>query len=324
MSAYRKYFEPAYGEMAPETIIGEPEIMDLGDPARWRARFTPESAASILALIRPTCRYGALMSVRTTNTHIQHDGALLPVRIYHPDGPGTHPIVVFYHGGGFMMNDFTIYDYVTRYIAKYSGAVVVAVEYRLAPELKCPAGLEDCYATLEWAVDHAREFGGDPASVTVCGDSAGGNFAAAVALMARDRKGPKIHRQILIYPLVIFKPEARDQSEERYGKGYFLEYDSQLEPLACYFSDPATQMFDRYNSPLLNEDLSNLPDACILAAECDPLLDQGLMYAAKLEDHGTRVEYHLYTGMIHGFLNRAYGKTFDCLNAICSAVPKLA
>ena len=324
VKAYRKYFVPAYGEMAPETIVGEPEILDLGDPAGWRARHTPESAAAILAMIKPTCRYDAIMSVATTDTYLERDGARLPVRIYHPGRPGRHPIVVFYHGGGFTMNDFTIYDYMTRYIARFSGAVVVAVEYRLAPEYKCPVGLEDSYATLQWAVDHAREFDGDVSSVTVCGDSAGGNFAAAIALMARDRMGPKIHKQILVYPLVIFKPEEQDTSEERYGTGYFLEYNSQLDPLACYFADPGTQMFDKYNSPLLNDNLADLPDACILSAECDPLLDQGLMYAAKLEDHGVKVEYHLYTGMIHGFMNRAYGKTFDCLNAICAAVPKIS
>lgn len=322
MKAYRKYFEPAYGEMSPETIVGTPEIMDTANPALWRAKHTPESAAAILAMVKPTRCYDEIMSVRTTNTHMVHDGAQLPLRIYHPDIPGRRPVVVFYHGGAFMMNDFTIYDYVTRYIAKYSGAVVIAVEYRLAPENKCPAGREDCYATLLWAAENACGFGGDPSNITVCGDSAGGNFAAAIAQMARDRKGPKIAKQILIYPQVIFKPDERDKSEERYGTGYFLEYNSQLEPLACYFTDPATQMYEKYNSPLLNDDLSGLPDACILAAECDPLLDQGLMYAAKLEDQGVGVEYHLYTGMIHGFLNRAYGKTFDCLNAICTAIPK--
>lgn len=323
MKAYRKYFEPAYGEVSPETVLGAPEIMDMENPALWRARFTPESAVGILAMIQPTHCYPALMSVRTTDTAFERDGARLPVRIYHPDGQGKHPIVVFYHGGGFMYNDFTIYDYVTRYIAKFSGAVVVAVEYRLAPEYKCPTGLEDSYATLEWAVRHAEEFEGDVHRVAVCGDSAGGNFAASIALMARERKGPKIHRQILIYPLVIFQPEERDDSELRYGTGYFLEYNSQLGGLDAYFSDPETQKFDPYNSPLLENDLRALPPACFISAECDPLLDQGLMYAAKLEDQGVPVEYHLYRGMIHGFLNRAYQKTFECLDVVCETVRKM-
>ena len=220
-----------------------------------------------------------------------------------------------------MYNTFAIYEYVTRYIAKYAGALVVAVEYRLAPEYRCPVGREDAYAALEWAEAHCGEYGGDASRISVCGDSAGGNFAAGVSLMARDRKGPAIRRQIMIYPVTCFVFEEQPYSEQRYAKGYFLEYNSLEDPLAPYFApDDEEARTDPYNSPLLAENLAGLPEAVFLSAECDPLLDQGLMYAARLEDAKVPVEYHIFEGMIHSFLNYTYEKSFACLDAVCAAV----
>jgi acetyl esterase len=322
---YRKYLEPDYGEVAPEVCIPAPEMIDLKNPALWRAKANYETIAALTALIKPCFCYEPIMTVRTTNHIMKRDGADIPVRVYHPEGEGPFPIMVFYHGGGFSMNNLDIYDYVPRYMAKYGNIAIAAVEYRLAPENKFPTGLEDAYSALEWAVENAASYHGDISSVSVCGDSAGGNFAAAVSLMSRDRKGPEIHKQIMIYPLTIFKPDRRTESELRYGTGYFIELDSQSDAVSkalSYYFDNTDDMYHPYASPLCAETLKGLPPACFISAECDPILDQGLIYAARLEDEGVPVEYHIYKGMIHGFLNRTYGKTFEALNDICACIPR--
>lgn len=325
MNEFKKLFEPDYGEISPCVYIPPTEDIDYNNAELWRAKNVPQTIAAINGYMKRCNCYDTLMEVAAFNTYmIREDNTIIPIRVYRPVGDGPFPVVVFYHGGGFSMNTFGVYDYQCRYIAAYGKALVITCEYRLMPEAKFPTGLEDCYATLEWACQHAAEYQGDISSLSVCGDSSGGNFAAVISLMARDRKGPKIHKQIMIYPLVIFKPEKRHKSEERYGTGYFLEYDSQKEPLGAYFKEgEEDKMYTPYCSPLLADDLSELPDACILAAECDPLLDQGLMYAQKLKDAGINVEYHLYKGMIHSFFNYTYEKSFDCLDAICNAIPKL-
>ena len=215
MKAYRKYLEPAYGEKAFSVEIPAPEDIDIENPKVWRNKHIPEAAAGILNAVKKTGCYDEIMTVETTDTYLERDGERIPLRLYHPDGEGAFPVLVFYHGGAFMYNTFAIYEYVTRYIAKYAGALVVAVEYRLAPEYRCPVGREDAYAALEWAEAHCGEYGGDASRISVCGDSAGGNFAAGVSLMARDRKGPAIRRQIMIYPVPRFVLAAQPDSELR-------------------------------------------------------------------------------------------------------------
>lgn len=325
MKQFRKYLEPEYGEKGKEVILPEPENIDLNDAARWRAKHNPITAKAIYEAVSTCECYDEIMKVYTDNAYLTRDDAVIPIRVYYPAQEGSFPVVVFCHGGGFMMNDFSIYDYVTRYLSRYGQAVVIAMEYRLAPEFPFPTGLEDAYAVLEWAVSNAKNYGGDISSLTVCGDSSGGNFAAVLPFMARDRKGPVINKQILIYPLVTFTTEQPFESEIRYGTGYFLEYKTENEPLKAYFrTDDWEKMKNSpYCSPLLAEDFSGIPDACILNAECDPLLDQGLMYAARLEDAGISVEFHMYKGMIHSFLNYAYRQTFECLDAMCNAIPKI-
>lgn len=325
MKQFRKYFEPEYGEKGKEVVLPEPENIDLNDAARWRAKHNPITAKAIYEAISRCDCYDEIMKVRTDDIYFQRDEATIPIRVYYPEKKGRYPVVVFCHGGGFMMNDFSIYDYVTRYLSRYGNAVVVAMEYRLAPEYPFPTGLEDAYAVLEWTAQNVQVYGGDISSLTVCGDSSGGNFAAVLPFMARDRKGPAITKQILVYPLVVFTPGQRLKSEEKYGTGYFLEYKSENDPLKAYFrpEDWEKEKDAPYASPLLADDFSGIPAACILNAECDPLLDQGLMYAARLEDAGIPVEYHMYKGMIHSFFNYAYRQSFECLDAACNAIPRL-
>jgi len=324
---YRKYFEPKYGEVAPWVQIDPPQVADMDNLKAWRVKSNFETLTDLTMLIRRCNCYDALMETITDDVRIKRpDGEEVLLRVYHPQGDGPFPIMLFVHGGGFMFNNLDLYDYVPRYFARFGGVAVVAVDYRLAPEYKFPIGLEDCYAALEWSVTNADSFSGDPSSLTVCGDSAGGNICAAMALMTRDRKGPKMHKQILIYPLTTFvATEKKLDSEERYGSGdYFLKYDSTDRKLGhTYLPSPDEDAKNPYASPLLETNFEGVAPACFISAECDPILDHALMYAAKLEDNGVPVDFHLYEGMLHAFINRTYQKTFEALDDIVAAVPPL-
>lgn len=322
MENYRMYLQPKYGEKAPEVRIPDPENFDMSNPTTSRKKLVAEIYAGIVNEVKVTSCYDAICTVPTTDVRVTvMDGAEIPVRVYHPDGKGLHPVLYFIHGGGFSSNDLNVYDYVNRYLCKFSGAVVFAVEYRLAPEYKCPVGREDCYQVMEWVAKNAANYGGDASNMAVCGDSAGGELTAAMALMARDRKGPKITKQMMVYPLTTFVLEKPTYSMERYGKGdYFLKMDGSNKGLNTIYFTNEEDSVHPYNSPLLCDDLSGMPAAYFYSAECDPLLDQGLMYAAKLEDSGVEVAYHIYEGMIHGFLNRTLQKSYECLNQICADI----
>lgn len=320
---YRKFLEPEYGEAAPDAIVEEPQNMDLEHPTEARICMNFETIAALTNQWKSCFCFRKIMTVKTVNTFIQKEDHDIPVRVYLPEGEGPHKVLVFYHGGGWSMNSLDVYDFVPRYFAKYGNVLVVTPEYRLAPEHKFPKGLEDCYDTLVWACEHAREYGGSPGSISVCGDSAGGNFAAAVSLMARDRKGPRIHKQFLIFPAVVLGIGYRTKSEQRYGNGdYFLKINSEEYGYSYYLENPEDTQ-NPYVSPLLSEDLSNLPPAFFTSAECDPLLDQALMYAAKLQDQGNQVEYKIYKGMVHAFLNRPQQKTFEAMDDIIKAMPEI-
>ena len=223
MSFYRKYLQPEYGEAAPEVNIMEPQVMDMEHRKEWRIKSDYESAAAMSAAYQKCFCYRDIMTVRTENVMCRCEDREFSVRIYTPRSKEIYPAVIFYHGGAFSMNSIEVYEYVHRYLACYGNMIVIAPDYHLAPEYKFPKGLEEAYSTLEWAEEHIKDYGGDPSDISVCGDSSGGNFAAAVSMMARDRKGPVISRQILYYPLVTNIEEEMTESEKRYGKGYFLE-----------------------------------------------------------------------------------------------------
>lgn len=319
IKSYRKYLEPEYGEVSPEVRIGTPQHMDLEHPGEWRIRTNQETIATVVAEIAKCSCYESLMRIPIREFQVRTEDGEIPVRIYHPDIKRPLPILLFLHGGAFSMNSIDVYDPVSRYLAAYGEMVVAAVEYRLAPEFPFPCGLQDCYRVLEWVESRAAELGGDPRQIVVCGDSSGGNFAAVLSMMARDRQGPKIWKQVLIYPLTALAEETMTMSERRYRKGYFLEYEDIVELWKRYIRTPE-ERYHPYVSPLYSEKLQNLPKAGFFFAECDPLLDQGLQYAAKLEDGGIEVEVHIYKGMIHAFLNAAYGKTFNMLDDICKFI----
>lgn len=222
----------------------------------------------------------------------------IPLRIYTPTSGSSFPVIVYLHGGGWVIGDFETHDGICRHLAKEASAVVVAVGYRLAPEHKFPAAPEDCYAATAWVAAHAAEIGGDAKRIVVGGDSAGGNLTAAVCLMARDRKGPKIAYQLLIYPVTDHSFETPSYREN--AMGYLLEKNSMTWFWGHYLSD-AKDGENPYASPLRAKDLKGLPPAHLITAEFDPLRDEGEAYGKRLQEAGVPVQMKRYDGLIHGF-----------------------
>jgi acetyl esterase/lipase len=225
----------------------------------------------------------------------------IPVRIYIPSAAKDLPVVIFYHGGGWVQGSLESHDTLCRYLAQVSHAAVVSVDYRLAPENPFPAGLEDAYAALVWVAKTAASFGGDPDKIAVMGDSAGGNLSAAVALMARDRAGPRITRQVLVYPATDLS-HLKTPSYVHFGRGFMLTQ-KDIEWFRGLYLPDQTSWTNSLASPLLANDHRNLPPATIITAEMDPLRDDGKLYADKLEGAGVATNYHCYRGMIHGFVS---------------------
>jgi acetyl esterase len=226
----------------------------------------------------------------------------IPIRVYRPAAGDALPALVFFHGGGFVICDLESHDRQCRALANASGCVVVSVDYRLAPEHKFPAAAEDAYAATRYVAEHAAELGVDPGRIAVGGDSAGGNLAAVVALMARDRGGPGLGFQLLIYPLVDF--EDASPSMQQYDQGHFLTREF-MEWCARQYLARAADGRTAYASPLNAPDFAGLPPAMVITAECDPLRDQGEAYARRLQSAGVPVELKRYEGMIHPFFSLA-------------------
>jgi len=224
----------------------------------------------------------------------------IPIRIYHPVQTGNLPVIVFFHGGGWVLGSLKSHDSICRHLAADNHALVVAVDYRLAPEHKYPAAVEDAYAATCWVAEHATDLGADPDKLIVMGDSAGGNLSAVVSLMARGLGFPRIAFQVLIYPAVDMTehyPSKELFADNPLLSGHMLVYFAQQ-----YLRTPA-DIKELQVSPLLAEDLSHLPPALILTAEFDPLRDEGKAYADHLRAAGNEVTDICYPGMPHGFIS---------------------
>ncbi len=225
----------------------------------------------------------------------------IPVRIYTPEGAGPHPILVFFHGGGWVIGDINGYDGLCRQLANKASCIVVSVEYRLAPEHPFPAAPEDCYAATKWVAENAASFHADRARIAVGGDSAGGNLAAVVSLMAKEQHGPRLLLQVLIYPATdYYDPGTRSMVEN--GEGYFLSRDSIIW-FANHYLKPGFDRDDWRAFPLRAKDLYQLPPALVITAEYDPLRDEGELYAERLRTAGVPVQLSRYDGMVHGFVS---------------------
>jgi acetyl esterase len=222
----------------------------------------------------------------------------LPVRIYRPEAGSSFPVVVYYFGGGWTLGSIDTADGLARTLANAVPATVVVPGYRLAPEHPFPAAVEDCYATLQWVAATAPTFGGDPARIAVAGDSAGGNLAAVVSLLARDRGGPPLAGQALVYPNTDYT--ARDESLRTNVDPWLFNATSVEWYWSHYLRSPEDGSDPRV-SPVLAPDHRGLPPALVVTAEFDPLRDQGERYAAVLAAAGVPVERRRYDGMVHGF-----------------------
>lgn len=224
----------------------------------------------------------------------------LKVRIYTPSGEPPFPVMVFFHGGGWVIGDLESHDPLCRTLTNASGSMIVAVDYRLAPEHKFPAAVDDCYAAAKWVADQAADLGGDPNRLGVGGDSAGGNLSAVVCLLARDRGGPKLAYQLLIYPATDFAMNMPSVREN--GEGYFLTFQDMVW-FTNHYIRGASDKLNPLVSPLVAADHSGLPTAIIVTAQFDPLRDEGEAYGEKLRQAGVSVKVRRYNGMIHGFVS---------------------
>lgn len=235
----------------------------------------------------------------TDDTTIPGPAGDLELRIYKPttrhDGAGG--VLVFYHGGGWSIGDLDTHDEVCRQLAHQSGSIVVSVGYRLAPEAVFPAAIDDSWAALEWAVDNAADLvGADSAKVAVCGDSAGGNISAVMAVMARDA-GIELAAQLLVYPAVDFRDPSIYPSMIENAEGYILT----REGMDWFESQYQADVNDWRSSVITAESHAGLAPAVIITAQYDPLRDEGVAYAKKLEEAGVSVDYANYDGMVHMF-----------------------
>ncbi len=251
------------------------------------------------------------------NRLIPGPDADIPIRIYTPRGTGPFPVLVYFHGGGWVLNDLDTHDDVCRSLTNRARCIVVSVDYRLAPEHKFPAAPNDAYAAIQWVVTNIAAFNGDPQQLAVGGDSAGGNLAAVITQRAHAENGPKILFQLLIYPVTDLRLEipSTTKNDEDYG----LNKEDMIWFKEQYLSDNNEQD-NPLASPFLALDLSGLPPAFIITAEYDILRDEGERYAQRLQAAHVPVVLTRYEGMIHGFirmpLKRSEQALIECATAL--------
>jgi len=236
------------------------------------------------------------------NRSITGPAGPIAVRVYRPVLRETLPALIYFHGGGFVIGNLDTHDRMCRALANASGCAVIAVDYRLAPEHKYPAAVDDAYAATSYIAEHAVEFSIDPNRIAVGGDSAGGSLATVVCLLSRDRSGPRLKYQLLIYPWVDFYGQS--PSMQQYSKDHFLTREG-LDWFAENYLPSREASLEPSASPMNAIDFRGLPPALVITAECDPLRDQGEAYAGKLQGAGIPVELKRYEGMIHPFLSLA-------------------
>jgi acetyl esterase len=275
------------------------EFLETAMP-RDPAALTPESLrAGYRALIAG--RRGPEVA-RVEDRRLPGPAGEIPVRLYQPEPDRTRGLLVYFHGGGFVACGLDTHDGTCRLLARDAGCAVLSVDYRLAPEARFPAAPEDCYAATRWAVANARSLGADPSCVAVGGDSAGGNLAAVVAQQVRDRGGPRLAHQLLVYPVTEIGADTPSRKEN--ARGYFLTDEMMHWFERQYLARPDDRL-DPLASPQLARDLAGLAPATVITAEFDPLRDEGEAYAERLRRAGVPVELRRYDGLFHGFFSMA-------------------
>lgn len=234
------------------------------------------------------------------------EAGVVPVRVYIPSDAGSQPVLVYFHGGAFFLGSLNTHDHIARELAKASGFVVVSVGYRLAPEHPFPSGLNDCLGVVEWIASHGQaagsKIGWNGKTLAIAGDSSGGNFVAAVAGMAKDKGLNAITHQVMFYPSVDLDFDtSRYESLRTNAVGYGLET-AGLKPFNAFYLNSGANPDDPRVSPIKRPDMSGLPPALVITAECDPLRDEGEAYARKLTEAGVPTRLHRYEGAGHGFV----------------------
>lgn len=230
-------------------------------------------------------------------------GGDIPIRIYTPFGVGPFPMLVYFHSGGWVLGDLEVEDSVCRILANGAKCVLISVDYRLAPEHKFPAAAEDAYTATLWAAKNAAAINGDAGRLAVGGLSAGGNLAAVVTLMARDRREPSLIYQLLLDPVTQYGFDT--ESYRNHPNDFLVTKDDMVWYWHQYLPSPADGK-NPYASPLLAENFSNLPPALIISAECDVLRDDGKGYSDRLRDACVPVKFSCYEGTIHAFIRAKY------------------
>jgi acetyl esterase len=257
---------------------------------------------------------------KVQDVNIPGPAGQIPIRIYTPEGDKPFPILVYFHGGGFVICNLDTHDALCRSLANGASCIVVSVDYRLAPEHKFPAAVEDAYAATRWVADNANRISGDATRIAVGGDSAGGNLAAVVSLMAREKGGPSLIYQLLVYPVTDLSSVDTDSYRE-HGEGYILTKDS-MGYYRDHYVGRREELQNAYASPLLAQELKGLPPALVLTAEFDVLTDEAEAYADRLKKAGVPVKYTCYKGMIHAFFSLAavVDRARDAMNEATAAL----
>jgi acetyl esterase len=284
--------------------------MPLHPTAEMMAQLMADAGLTFTADATPQSRRDAMIAATTNPAFPKHPchavedrvipgpvGAI-PVRIYRPSDDTGLPLLLWFHGGGWVTGNLDTHDQLCRLLSDEVDAVVVSVDYRLAPEAKFPAAVDDCLAAYEWALTSANEVGGSSHNVAIGGDSAGGNLAAVVALLAREQGLPQPKLQLLVYPVADYEIESPAMIDN--AKGYFLERESMIWFYGHYARDESDYDDWRF-SPMRADDHSGLARAVVITAEFDPLRDQGESYAVRLQQAGVSTEVVRADGLIHGF-----------------------
>jgi acetyl esterase/lipase len=264
---------------------------------------TPEQARAKMQALSEARPFPVVPMYDVEDRHITGPHGQIPIRIYTPEARTPMGVLIYFHGGGFVLGTLEIYDFLCRSLAAAAGCLLVAVDYRLAPEHKFPAAPEDCYAATRWVAENARALGGDPAQIAVGGDSAGANLATVVALMARDRGGPRLCFQLLFYPAISSANDTPSQREFA-ADGYILSR-ADMEWFWGHYLNSADDARNPYACPNLARNLAGLPPALVQIASHDPLRDEGEAYAKQLRRAGVKVTCTRYEGVTHGFVSFA-------------------
>jgi acetyl esterase len=260
---------------------------------------TPVEARAQMEVMAASRKAEPLPTARIENRTIPGPAGEISVRIYWPNAAGIRPAIVYYHGGGHVIGSLDTHDLVARNLCGGADAVVVSVDYRMGPEHRFPAAVDDSMAALEWVHASAASLGADPERLGVHGDSAGANLAAVVAILARDKGGPKLRLQSLVYPVADFRMGS--ESYKTYATGCGVLTADAMKWFRGHYLRTMDDALDWRASPVLAPDLGGVAPAIVVAAECDVLHDEGLAYAERLKEAGVPVEYKRYAGMIHAF-----------------------